>query len=117
MQDDFGVRRRAKPVALQFKLPAKFPKIEDFPIEGYAGCTIGGEHRLVAGYQIDDRKAAMTKGDARPKVESFTIRTTMNEGIVHRLDLCPVRRTFASNIEPAADSTHIEFRLATAGAP
>ena len=117
MQDDFGVGRRAKPVALQLKFLAQFPKIEDFPIEGDAGCAIRGEHRLIAGHQIDDRKAAMTKGDTRPEIEPLTIRAAMNEGIVHRLDLCPVRYTFAGNIEPATDAAHIEFRPATADAP
>src|SRR5258708_1261571 len=106
MDDDFGVGLRNEAVAERLQFGAHAFEVVDFAIEDDADRSVCAEHRLIAGHQIDDRQAPVTKSYAGRKEESFPVRSAMRDRVGHCLNETAIRRTFASCVKPAGYSTH-----------
>ena len=62
-EDDLGVRDREKPRAPALEVVAQVTIVVDFAVEHDRARAIGVPHGLMAGRQVNDRKAAMSQAD------------------------------------------------------
>ncbi len=109
VQDDFGIRRGSEVMPFFLQFLAQFAIVENLTVEGEAEIARLVEHRLGAGDEIDDGKAAVAESDAGGKMKSLAIGAAMADRIVHRLDEPLVWGALAARIEPTANAAHGGF--------
>ena len=89
-EDDLGVRGRKKPRAPALKVVAQVTIVVDFAVEHDRARAIGVPHGLMAGRQVNDRKAAMSQADRTAELwgidqfEAFVVRAAMRDRSGHR---------------------------------
>ena len=88
------------------KFLLQFPKVVDFSVEDDGDCAIGIEHRLVAGREINDRKAAVTQANPGPVIISLAVGTAVANGVCHGAHDCAINGTLARHVERAAYTAH-----------
>ena len=73
MQDDFGVRCRAKLVAA-FKLLAQLAIVVDFTVEGNPESAVFIRNRLVPAGKVDDAQPPVGNAEFSVQIETFVVR-------------------------------------------
>src|SRR6185436_16694958 len=74
------------------ELFADFFVVVDLAVENDPGSAVLIGNRLLAGLEVDDRKAAHRHPDMVANVEAVLIRPAMADGIIHPLEQRPVHR-------------------------
>ncbi|OHB66343.1 MAG: hypothetical protein A2V70_10120 [Planctomycetes bacterium RBG_13_63_9] len=86
MDQHFGVRPAAEPVALGLKLPAKLLEVVDLPVEDDLDRPILVAHGLVAAIDINNRQPPVRQPNARRREEPLGVRPAMGNGVGHRFE-------------------------------
>ena len=87
MEHNLTVGATDKGMASARELRTQLLKIEDFAVENKGIPAVGGRHRLSSERrQIDDGEAPVPEPNRAVDVLPLTVRTTMGDGIGHRLD-------------------------------
>src|SRR5258706_6195171 len=93
-------------MAVRLKFALQFGKIVNFPIENYPDGLILVRHRLMATGKVNNGQSAETKSQWSGKKVTFIIRTTVDDGSGHSLDVGPLHGRTISKIELSAYSAH-----------
>ena len=89
---------------LQFR--NQFLVVVDLAIENDAHRTIFVVQRLLAGGEIDDRKAAMSEADTRLHVRPSFVRPAVELRLVHALQNRAVNFAPAAGVKDSGDAAH-----------
>jgi hypothetical protein len=94
-------------VAFGLQLSTQFLKVVDFAVEDDLDRTVLIADRLIAAFQIDDRKTAVNETYTGFKQEAFGVRPAVGDGLSHRLQERTLHGSSRITPENAADSAHV----------
>src|SRR5262245_26547913 len=106
VHDDFSVALRAENMASRLQFAFQFRKVVDLSVEDHPDGLILIGHRLMYASKINDRQTAKTQSKRAIEVESFVVRTTVNDRCSHSPDHFWFHRTLAAKIILSANSAH-----------
>jgi hypothetical protein len=107
MDNDFRIAVRAKTVSPLSKLLLKFAIIVDFSIEDDDDTFIFVENGLVAKRYVDDREAPDADRHTIAYPDALFVRTTMANGLTHRIDEQTCVVTVTPRIDEPRYSAHL----------
>ena len=110
VNNNFGVRIRAKEMAARFEILAQLTEIVDLAIEDHADGLVLVEDRLAASGKVDDGEPPHAQRDAVAKVQPFRIRPAMDDRRAHGAKLFHRRRDRGLKRSYARDAAHVLIR-------
>src|SRR5207249_7427025 len=111
-KDHFGVAIRSEFFSQRFELCAELDPIEDLTVERDPDRTVARCHRLLAGFQIDDREARVCETDRRVPIDPLLVGTAMKERAGHAKQLLTRRRLASTQRCDPAEPAHSDLPLA-----
>ena len=109
MNDDFGIGLGVEAMTALFQFGAELRKIVDFAIEDDPRAAVFVEYRLVAAGKVDDAEAAHSEPGAIGDVESFVVRTAVDDLLAHVVHQSFCNVALPSCAHHSGNSTHTCF--------
>src|SRR5438270_7471137 len=85
--------------------------IVDFAIVGNPNRAILVAQRLMSQRDVNDAQASVPEGDMTIDIKTAVIRTSMDQGLIHRVDPSGIDSFIPVIIENAVNPAHVFYRL------
>ena len=112
MHDYFGIAARVEDVAKRLQLGNQRLVVVDLAVEDDADAAVLVEQGLLAGCQVDDRQAPVTKAEAGFEMQVALHRPAMVLALIHAVKHGTIDFAPAAGVKNSGYSTHIQFRFA-----
>ena len=112
VHDHLGVAACMEDVTERLQFRNEFLVVVDFAVKDDANAAVLVEQGLLAGCQVDDRQAPVTKAEAGFEMQVALHRPAMVLALVHAVKHGTINFAPAAGVKNSGYSTHIQFRFA-----